>query len=70
MANINITMLIVDILSHVGIFAIILYFYSVIIREKFNKKQKSAEELNAWLIPLTPRAVLAASNVQQNGYRD
>lgn len=62
MTNRDITILIIDVLGHIGMFAILSYFYLVITREKFNKKQRHEEELVAQLIPLTPRAVLAASN--------
>lgn len=57
--------LIIDIVGHVSLFLVLLYVYLYIAREKLDKKERLAQQLNVRLVspmvPLTPRAVLDAS---------
>ena len=55
------TLFIIDILGHLGLSIILLYFYLYIMREKINKREYHAQQLQVRLIPQSPRVILNES---------
>ena len=55
------TLFIIDILGHLGLSIILFYFYIYIVREKMNKREHHAQQLQVRLIPQSPRAILDES---------